>query len=85
MMEPSKRKYKLIANKKMSALETVNLLYGNSGLLLLSIKFNTYCPFQKIMFAEEVKQNIMEFSGSYRCLKKIFFCNCFSLSGTSFQ
>lgn len=59
MMDPSKQKYKLTADEKNLALEAINAMYGNSGLLPLIIKFNARSlPFKNIMFSEEITKNV---------------------------
>lgn len=59
MVDPSKQKYMLTADEKNLALETINEMYGNTGLLPLVIKFNARSlPFKNIMFSEEITKNV---------------------------
>lgn len=51
MLNPQKQKYKLTHEEENVALETINELHGNTGLLPLVIKFNARSsPFKRIMF-----------------------------------
>lgn len=59
MMDPTKQKYKLTADEKNLALENLNSMYGDSGLLPLVIKFNARPqPFKTVMFSEEITKNV---------------------------
>lgn len=58
-MDPQKRKYKLTEEENSLALETMNEMYGGTGLLPLVIKFNAHCsPFKDVMFSDEIIKNV---------------------------
>ena len=59
MLNPQKQKYELTPEEKNLALETINDLYGNTGLLPLVIKLNARSsPFKSIMFSDEIIKNV---------------------------
>lgn len=59
MLNPQKQKYQLTPEEKNLALETINELHGNTGLLPLTVKFNARSsPFKHIMFSDEIIKNV---------------------------
>ena len=54
MFNPHKQQYELTPEENNLALETINELHGNTGLLPLAIKFNARGSPFKHMFSEEV-------------------------------
>ncbi|XP_050507193.1 uncharacterized protein LOC126891479 [Diabrotica virgifera virgifera] len=59
MLNPQKTKYQLTPEEKNIALETINELYENTGLLPLVIKLNARsAPFKQVMFSDEVIKNV---------------------------
>lgn len=59
MLDPTKTKYKLTSEEKELALNEVESMYNNTGLLPLMVKLQAQLePFKKIMFGTEILSNV---------------------------